>query len=230
MPCTNLVSMKSYRWLSGKKKKKKNLPTQCKRHKRHRFNPWFRKIPWRRKWQPTPVFLPGKFHGQRSLAGYSPRGRRVGHHWASERACSKSKGNTGERILSPAPPSGNSGSAPNLLLEHPGSRVMPSALTHMPRLLPEVLSVPPPSLHPRPSENDFLQMNSVRSIAEREKVMQRGANLTVRQTFKNGFSGFRQLHYGPVAHLRNYPRVPSALLAPHLQRVYQIHPRAGRFA
>ena len=32
---------------------------------------WVRKIPWRRKWQPTPVFLPGKFHGQRSLAGYS---------------------------------------------------------------------------------------------------------------------------------------------------------------
>ena len=30
--------------------------------------------PWRRKWQPTPVFLPGKFHGQRSLAGYSPQG------------------------------------------------------------------------------------------------------------------------------------------------------------
>jgi len=33
-----------------------------------------RKIPWRRKWQPTPVFLPGESHGQRSLAGYSPRG------------------------------------------------------------------------------------------------------------------------------------------------------------
>ena len=33
---------------------------------------WVRKIPWRRKWQPTPVFLPGEFHGQRSLAGYSP--------------------------------------------------------------------------------------------------------------------------------------------------------------
>ena len=32
--------------------------------------------PWRRKWQPTPVFLPGKFHGQRSLAGYSPRGHK----------------------------------------------------------------------------------------------------------------------------------------------------------
>ena len=33
---------------------------------------WVKKIPWRRKWQPTPVFLPGKSHGQRSLAGYSP--------------------------------------------------------------------------------------------------------------------------------------------------------------
>ena len=37
------------------------------------------KIPWRRKWQPTPVFLPGKSHGQRSLVGYSPWGGRVGH-------------------------------------------------------------------------------------------------------------------------------------------------------
>ena len=36
------------------------------------FDPWVGKIPWRRKWQPTPVFLPGKSHGQRSLAGYSP--------------------------------------------------------------------------------------------------------------------------------------------------------------
>ena len=36
------------------------------------FYPWFGKIPWRRKWQPTPVFLPGEFHGQRSLVGYSP--------------------------------------------------------------------------------------------------------------------------------------------------------------
>ena len=44
---------------------------QCRRHKRHRFNPWVGKIPWRRAWQPTPVFLPGEFHGQRSLAGYS---------------------------------------------------------------------------------------------------------------------------------------------------------------
>ena len=38
------------------------------------FNPWVGKIPWRRKWQPTPVFLPGKSHGWRSLAGYIPWG------------------------------------------------------------------------------------------------------------------------------------------------------------
>ena len=37
-------------------------------------DPWVRKIPWRRKWQPTPVFLPGEFHGQRSLVGYNPKG------------------------------------------------------------------------------------------------------------------------------------------------------------
>ena len=35
-------------------------------------NPWVRKVPWRRPWQPTPVFLPGEFHGQRSLEGDSP--------------------------------------------------------------------------------------------------------------------------------------------------------------
>jgi len=43
------------------------------------FDPWVGKIPWRREWQPTPVFLPGEFHGQRSLAGYSLWGHRVGH-------------------------------------------------------------------------------------------------------------------------------------------------------
>ena len=47
---------------------------QCRRHKRLGFDPWVRKIPWRRKWQPSPVFLPGEFHGQRSPAGYSPWG------------------------------------------------------------------------------------------------------------------------------------------------------------
>ena len=38
------------------------------------FNPWVGKIPWRREWQPTPVLLPGEFHGQRSLAGFHPLG------------------------------------------------------------------------------------------------------------------------------------------------------------
>ena len=45
---------------------------QCRRHKRHGFDPWVGKIPCRRAWQPTPVFLPGESHGQRSLEGYSP--------------------------------------------------------------------------------------------------------------------------------------------------------------
>ena len=40
------------------------------------FDPWVGKIPWRRKWQPTPVLLPGNSHGRRSLVGYSPRGRK----------------------------------------------------------------------------------------------------------------------------------------------------------
>ena len=45
---------------------------QCRIHRKHGFNPCFGKIPWRRKWQPIPVFLPETSHGQRSLAGYSP--------------------------------------------------------------------------------------------------------------------------------------------------------------
>ena len=47
----------------------KKPPAKC-RHKRCRFNPWVRKIPWREAWQTTPVFLPGESHGQRSLVGY----------------------------------------------------------------------------------------------------------------------------------------------------------------
>ena len=45
---------------------------QCRRHKRCGFDPWVRKTPWRKAWQPTPLFLPGELHGQGSLAGYSP--------------------------------------------------------------------------------------------------------------------------------------------------------------
>ena len=56
---------------------------QCRRRRRHEFDLWVRNIPWTRKWQPTPVFLPEKSHGRRSLAGCSPCGhRRVGHNLA----------------------------------------------------------------------------------------------------------------------------------------------------
>ena len=51
----------------------KNLPVQCRKPG---FDPWIRKIPWRREQLPTSVFLPGEFHGQRSLAGYRPWGRK----------------------------------------------------------------------------------------------------------------------------------------------------------
>ena len=54
------------RWLS-----RKESTCQCKRH---RFDPWVGKIPWRRKWWPTLAFLPGKSHRERSLVGYSPWG------------------------------------------------------------------------------------------------------------------------------------------------------------
>ena len=58
-------------WASLVAKSVKNLPAI----QETRFNPWVGKIPWRREWLPTPVFLPGEFHGQTSLAGYSPWGR-----------------------------------------------------------------------------------------------------------------------------------------------------------
>ena len=52
----------------------KNPPVKAGRHKSRGFNPWVRKIPWRRAMQATPVFLPGESHGQSSLVGYSPWG------------------------------------------------------------------------------------------------------------------------------------------------------------
>ena len=50
----------------------KNLSASAGDYKRYVFDPWVGKIPWRRKWQSVFVFLPGKFHGQRSLVGHSP--------------------------------------------------------------------------------------------------------------------------------------------------------------
>ena len=58
--------MRFLRWFSGYR-----VHQQCRRHRRCGFDPWVRKIPWRRARQPTPVFLPGESHGQRSPAGYS---------------------------------------------------------------------------------------------------------------------------------------------------------------
>ena len=54
-------------WRGGKE-----LACQCRTHERCGFYPWAGKIPWRRGWQLTPLFLPGECHGGRSLAGYSP--------------------------------------------------------------------------------------------------------------------------------------------------------------
>ena len=72
--CPTSLSLRSYLprkhwWLSGKES-----ACQYKTHGRCQFDPWVRKILWRRKWQPAPVFLPGKSHGQRSLASYSTWG------------------------------------------------------------------------------------------------------------------------------------------------------------
>ena len=63
-----------YWWCSGKES-----ACQCRKHNRHGFDPQVRKIPCSRKWQPIPVFLPGKFHGQRSLAGYIVHGVSKSH-------------------------------------------------------------------------------------------------------------------------------------------------------
>ena len=58
-------------WLSGKEP-----ASQCRRFRRLEFDPWVKKILWRRKWQPTRVFYLGKSHGQRSLVSCSPWGHR----------------------------------------------------------------------------------------------------------------------------------------------------------
>ena len=63
--CRKYIQNGLPRWLSGKE-------SSCQ-SRRHWFDPWVRKIPWRRKWQPTPVFLPGESQGQRSPASHSPR-------------------------------------------------------------------------------------------------------------------------------------------------------------
>ena len=69
-------------WITGLScwRRRSRIYLQCRRS-------WVwslvRKIPWRREWQPIPVFLPGEFHGQKTLTGYSPLGHRVGHDWVT---------------------------------------------------------------------------------------------------------------------------------------------------
>ena len=68
------------RWLKGKES-----TCQCRRSRRRRFNPWVGKMPWRKKWQLTPVFLPRKSQGLKSLMGYSPWDhKRVEQDWATK--------------------------------------------------------------------------------------------------------------------------------------------------
>ena len=75
--------MINYRDLSGLPGGTSGKETTCQ-CRRHRFNPWVRKIPWRRKWQPTLVFSPEKSHGRRSLGVYTPWGcKRVGDNLAT---------------------------------------------------------------------------------------------------------------------------------------------------
>ena len=70
--CLESLQVKIYLSLTLENKESFGSPCLDRQCGRPRFNPWVRKIPWRRKWQPTPVFLPGKFHGQKSLVGCSP--------------------------------------------------------------------------------------------------------------------------------------------------------------
>ena len=76
----------------------KESTCKCRSRRRLRFDPWVGKIPWRRAWQPTPVFLPGEPHGQRSLAGYCSSRHKVGydqsecmqaHDWIAKESCHK---------------------------------------------------------------------------------------------------------------------------------------------
>ena len=66
-------------------KQKREIKKICRQCRCRKFHPWIRKIPWRREWLPTPIFLLGKSHGQRSLVGDSPRRhKRVRHNFATK--------------------------------------------------------------------------------------------------------------------------------------------------
>ena len=74
LPCQPAASLSKspHKWAKAEQLQLAQQQRICLQCRRCDFDPWVGKIPWRRKLQPTPVFLPGKFHAKRSLAGYSP--------------------------------------------------------------------------------------------------------------------------------------------------------------
>ena len=78
--CQVLVLDRQMNHFQGLDKQRRSGSVQCRRLW---FNPWVRKLPWRREWLSTPVFLPGEFQGQRSLAGQSMGSQRIGHNSAT---------------------------------------------------------------------------------------------------------------------------------------------------
>ena len=103
--CQYLGHLGLPRWLSGKE-----TASQCRRP---RFDSWVGKIPWKRKWQPSPVFLPGKSHGQRSLAGYSL--------WGHKELGMTEQLNSNSRACRPSwSPIGSRAASSDLCLSFPG--------------------------------------------------------------------------------------------------------------
>ena len=89
-------------WLNAKES-----ACQSRSRGRHGFNPWVGKILWRRKWQPTPVFLLEKFHGQRSLVGYSPWGHKESDTTEHVRAYTHTHTHTHTHTQTHTPPVGS---------------------------------------------------------------------------------------------------------------------------
>jgi len=73
MPRSGIAGSYDSSWGIPAEASSKEPACQCRRHKRCTFNPWVGMIPWRRAWQPTPGFLPGRSHEQRSLVSYGPQ-------------------------------------------------------------------------------------------------------------------------------------------------------------
>ena len=81
LPLLIIVHLYAVCWLPKSPSGKESV-YQCRRH---RFDSWVRKILWRKKWQPIPIFLPGESYGQRSLTGHSPWGHK--ELYMTEHAC-----------------------------------------------------------------------------------------------------------------------------------------------